>query len=191
LLDVRTIEEFNAAHIANALQANWNNESEFATRTNHLDKEKPLYIYCQAGGRSAAANNWLQKQGFKNIVELSGGMIAWKKENKPVVGVAPVTQFTKADLDKMMDKKDEVYLIDFGAAWCAPCVKMKPTIEELQKEYKGKFTFINIDAGVQINLQKEMAVESLPTFFVYKNDTMLMRFEGITTKEQFVKVMFK
>lgn len=190
ILDVRTLAEYNKGHIKDALLANWNEQEEFKRRVSFLNKEKPVYVYCQAGGRSAAANSWLTNNGFKKVVELSGGMINWLKENKAVEGATVTTQFTKADFDKMISQKDIIYLVDFGATWCAPCVQMKPIIDDMVATHKGKFTLINIDAGVHINLQKEMSVETLPTFIVYKNGVVLMRFEGLTTKEQLVKVMF-
>lgn len=55
ILDVRTASEYNGGHLKNALQANWNDPAEFQNRTQHLDKNKPLYIYCLSGGRSSAA----------------------------------------------------------------------------------------------------------------------------------------
>ena len=54
ILDVRTAGEYQSGHIANALQANWLDPKEFKNRTQHLDKSKMIYIYCQSGGRSAS-----------------------------------------------------------------------------------------------------------------------------------------
>ncbi len=190
LLDVRTIAEYNRGHIQHALQANWNNLHEFATRTSHLQKEKALYVYCQAGSRSAAAATWLSQQGFSKVVNLNGGLIAWQKANKPVQSIDAITEYTMEDFNKLLVNKDELYLVDIGAPWCAPCVKMKPIIDNLQEEYKGKFTLINIDAGIHINIQTALKVEKLPTFIVYKNGVELTRITEITTKENLIKVLF-
>jgi rhodanese-related sulfurtransferase len=83
LLDVRTIEEYNNGHIKNALQANWNNQEEFQKKVANLDKRKPLYIYCQVGGRSAAATAWFLQNGFTKVYDLKGGFSAWKAADKP------------------------------------------------------------------------------------------------------------
>jgi rhodanese-related sulfurtransferase len=182
LLDVRTMQEYNRGHIKGAMQANWNNSAEFAERTAHLSKEKPVYVYCQAGGRSEAAASWLSAKGFR-VIDLSGGMIGWQKENKPVEGATATTEYTLADFKSMINDSTKTYLVDIGAAWCPPCVKMKPVVDELVKEKATAFTFVNIDAGVHINLQKELNVEALPTFIIYKNGIELKRIQGITTKE--------
>ncbi len=64
ILDVRTPDEYNSGHIKNALLANWNDKSEFERRISFLDKTKPVYVYCLAGGRSAAAAKKIIAIGF-------------------------------------------------------------------------------------------------------------------------------
>lgn len=86
LLDVPTANEFNNAHINNALQANWYNQEQFKDRVKHLDKSKPVAIYCQTGIRSAKAAKFLRKQGFKEVYDLKGGLTAWSIANKATVG---------------------------------------------------------------------------------------------------------
>ena len=89
LLDVRTKEEYQQGHIANALQANWNDDTEFEKRTSSLNISKPVYVYCLSGGRSAAAASNLRKKGY-NVVELKGGINAWRNANLPTEGNAKI-----------------------------------------------------------------------------------------------------
>jgi thiol-disulfide isomerase/thioredoxin len=39
-------------------------------------------------------------------------------------------------------KKDHVYVVEFWATWCGPCIVMMPHMSDLQEEYKGKATFV-------------------------------------------------
>ena len=55
VLDVRTAAEYNSGHIKNALQSDWTNPGEFNERIQYVDKDKPVYVYCLVGGRSATA----------------------------------------------------------------------------------------------------------------------------------------
>jgi rhodanese-related sulfurtransferase len=191
VLDVRTMDEYNKGHIKNALQANWNDTAEFNYRIAHIDKNKPVYVYCQAGSRSTKANAYLQQLGFKKVMELQGGIIAWKQAQKNVDGANNEVQLTMQDYEKLIADTSKIYVVDFGATWCAPCVQQKPILESLQKQYNKKFTLVTIDAGVHINLKAQMQVELLPTLFVYKHGKQTMRFEGLTPKELLEKELLK
>lgn len=78
LIDVRTPEEFDAGHIKNAKNIDYMN-SNFKSEIAKLDKSKPVYVYCQAGGRSAKAANMFVEAGFKDIHDLKGGYGSWKE----------------------------------------------------------------------------------------------------------------
>lgn len=83
VIDVRTPKEFQSGHIAGAMNLHVY-DKDFEQRVDKLDKNKPVYVYCKAGGRSAEATETLKSKGFKTIVELDGGMDAWTEAGKPV-----------------------------------------------------------------------------------------------------------
>lgn len=186
LLDVRTPEEFQSGHLANALHANWNDDAEFESRTKALDKSKPLYVYCLAGGRSSAAASWLNKQGFTKVYNLNGGINAWKQANKAIEGISNVKQITMDDYLALIPK-DKTVLVDVSAKWCPPCKKMKPIVEALQKEGN---TVVEIDGGDQTELCKQLHVTGFPVFIVYKNGVEVSRTEGLTEASK-LKEMLK
>jgi len=55
-------------------------------RIGELEKyrEKPVVVVCRSGARSANACALLGKQGFAEVYNLAGGMIAWQKASLPV-----------------------------------------------------------------------------------------------------------
>jgi rhodanese-related sulfurtransferase len=167
ILDVRTAGEYQSGHIQNALQANWNDAKEFQDRTQHLDKSKPVYVYCQAGGRSAAAQSLLTEKGY-TVVNLEGGMSNWKMNQLPVEGNANAVQMRVADFDKVIAENKTV-LVDIGATWCPPCRKMLPTVDQIKKEQGSNLYFLAVDGGVDMDVMKHLQFESLPTFIIYKN----------------------
>lgn len=82
LIDVRTPKEFKSGHIANAENIHLY-DADFEERIEKLDKNKPVYVYCKSGGRSAEAADILAGKGFK-VVELRGGIEAWEQAENPV-----------------------------------------------------------------------------------------------------------
>jgi rhodanese-related sulfurtransferase len=186
ILDVRTAGEYQSGHIKNALQANWNDSKEFQDRTQHLDKSKTVYIYCQAGGRSAAAQNELIQKGYK-VVNLEGGMSNWKMNQLPVEGNASAVQMRVTDFNKVI-ADNQLVLVDIGATWCPPCRKMQPTVDQIKKEQGNALYFLAVDGGVDMDVMKHLQFESLPTFIIYKNGKEVWRKQGIVAAEEFKKV---
>ncbi len=182
ILDVRTAEEFKTGHIKNALQADWKDQAQFKDRVQYVDKNRPVYIYCLVGGRSAAAAEWMRENGYSDVIELKGGINAWKKANKPVEGSSN-EPLMSLDQYKASIPDDRMVLVDFGATWCPPCVKMAPVFEALQKNKDLHFVFIKIDAGVQTELMKTMNVDKLPTLIIYKKGKEKWRDSGIIEKK--------
>jgi len=84
ILDVRTPEEFKEGHLKGAVNINFYDD-DFAQQAAKLDKNKPVFVYCAMGGRSASAAGQMAKSGFTSIFDLKGGITAWKKAGKPVV----------------------------------------------------------------------------------------------------------
>lgn len=186
VLDVRTAGEYKSSHIKNALQADWNNQQQFMERIIYVDKDKPVYIYCLVGSRSNAAANWMRSNGYKNVVELQGGINAWKRENKPVEGSSNMPQMTMEQYNDSL-LKDKTVLVDFGAEWCPPCIKMNPVLDELEADKDLKFSLLRIDAGVHTNLMKELDLEPIPVFIIYKKGKEVWRRQGIVSREELRK----
>ena len=84
LIDVRTPQEIDNGYIEKAVNINIA-DADFEVKLMHLDKSKPVAVYCGVGGRSGKAATILTKLGFTKIYDLQGGMTAWKSQNKPIV----------------------------------------------------------------------------------------------------------
>lgn len=143
ILDVRTKEEFSNGHIPNALQADWTNKEEFKVRSESLNKAMPIYIYCLSGGRSASAAKQLRTTGF-TVFELKGGINAWNNNKQPLEGASTERGISLNEFQKLLDN-NEMVLVDFGAKWCPPCVKMNPILTMFSK-HMPNVKIVKIDA---------------------------------------------
>lgn len=80
LIDVRTPEEFQAGHLPSAININWF-DADFAQQVEKIHKDKTIYFYCKAGGRSLKASERLAALGYPHVVNLEGGYDTWSKKN--------------------------------------------------------------------------------------------------------------
>ena len=182
VLDVRTAGEYKSGHLKNALQADWFNKQQFEERTRYLDKQKPLLVYCASGVRSEQAAKWLLKQGFKEVFNLKGGTSAWQLEGKQLEAETAVVQMALNTFQQKVNVQGFV-LVDVGAEWCPPCKKMEPVLAQLQQEMNGKYQFVKVDGGIDIEVMKSIKASALPTFIVYKDGKESWRKEGIVDIE--------
>ncbi len=84
IVDIRDIKEFNAGHIAGAVNFP---AASFDSRAAELEpfREKPVIIVCKMGQQASAVGRKLKAMGFENVRRLSGGMAEWTASNLPVV----------------------------------------------------------------------------------------------------------
>ncbi len=182
VFDVRTAAEYNTGYLPHALQADYTNKAEFNERVKYLDKQKPVYIYCLSGGRSAKAAQWMRENGFSKVVELENGVNAWKQAGLPLEGVnAKKPQLTIDAYNKGIAKG--VVLTDVGAEWCPPCKQLEPVLKAfLQNHPQVKLQ--KVDGGNDTDVMKAIGAKGLPTLIVYKNGKEVWRKQGVATAEE-------
>jgi thiol-disulfide isomerase/thioredoxin len=49
-----------------------------------------------------------------------------------------IASYAAGDLNKRTASKDTIYIVNFWATWCVPCVKELPAFNKIQEEYKDK-----------------------------------------------------
>jgi len=84
IIDVRTPKEFESGHIKEALNINFM-DNGFLEQMAKLNMDKPVYLYCRSGKRSAAAAKKLKDLGFKDVSDLEGGILNWSKSKLETV----------------------------------------------------------------------------------------------------------
>ena len=76
VLDIRTPDEFNEGHIANAINIDfWGDD--FSSQLAKLDKNQTYLLHCRSGGRSSSALETFRKKGFSNLIHLNEGIATW------------------------------------------------------------------------------------------------------------------
>jgi rhodanese-related sulfurtransferase len=83
VLDVREQSEYDAGHIINSRLISL---GKLKDRVGELEKyrTRPIVVVCRSGSRSESGTAFLNKQGFTQVVNLTGGVAAWQKANLPL-----------------------------------------------------------------------------------------------------------
>ena len=84
LIDVRTQDEFNEGHLEKATLIDFYSEN-FPEEIAKLDRDKEYLVYCHSGGRSSKCMKMMGDMGFKNVFNMSGGILDWTENQYEVV----------------------------------------------------------------------------------------------------------
>jgi len=95
LVDVRSTPEFDPGHPAGALNVPLLEPDEdtgvmlpnpdfVRVMQANFPPDTPLVISCQTGGRSARASQMLEAFGYMNVINVTGGFVAWQQADLPI-----------------------------------------------------------------------------------------------------------
>lgn len=60
-------------------------------------------------------------------------------------------------------------LVDFWAAWCAPCRALAPLLEQLEERHRGRLRVVKVDTDAESDLAARYGVRSLPTLLLFRD----------------------
>lgn len=80
VLDVRNPDEYAICKIPGSHLIPL---AELSARLGELDKGAEIVVHCKMGGRSTQAQIFMQQNGFKNVTNLTGGILAWADQCDP------------------------------------------------------------------------------------------------------------
>ena len=188
IIDVRTEQEFILGHIIEATNIDYYSE-QFIEKLNVVRKDLPIYVYCRSGGRSSSAANKMRELGFKKVYNMLGGITSWEAKgfemiSSKVVNRSKQPKVMKAELNRILEN-NSIVMINFSTQWCVPCKKMKPVIEDIQRN-NSNIKVLFIDADINKELVTEYQIRGVPTVLVYHNSKEVFRKIGIISKEELV-----
>lgn len=81
LLDVREPDEYAAGHIPGITLIPM---GEVADRLSEIPTDREVIVTCRTGNRSAQVVDFLRQQGYTNVHNMEGGIVAWEEAGYPV-----------------------------------------------------------------------------------------------------------
>lgn len=82
LVDVREKSEWQVGHAPQAIHIP---VSSVSAKLDRIKSDRPVLVVCRSGNRSRGVVSTLRKQGFDNVINLSGGMRAWQSAGGSVL----------------------------------------------------------------------------------------------------------
>ncbi|MGB4413891.1 MAG: thioredoxin [Paludibacter sp.] len=111
-----------------------------------------------------------------------------KMKNAPkVTDHENILVLTEQNFDQQT--KNKIVLVDFWAAWCAPCRIMAPILNEVAAELPEGYRVGKVNIEEYQSMAQRFNVRNIPTLILFKNGKELNRFVGVKTKNYLLKEM--
>lgn len=132
ILDVRTQQEYDSGHIPNAILIP---VGELEDRLGELDEMKTILVYCQSGVRSAQARQILADNGFSEVYNLEGGIIAWQEAGLEINHLPIIEDLIVTPEEPKFFKETNIILK--GKSCDIKCIASDPDKDELSYEWSA------------------------------------------------------
>ena len=82
-----------------------------------------------------------------------------------------------------------VALVDLWAAWCGPCLRIAPVIEQLAADYAGKIRVYKLNIDENPLTPGRFGVQSIPTLMIFKDGTLVDGIIGAVPRQEIERVL--
>jgi thioredoxin len=130
------------------------------------------------GAEVATSDGWLRR--FLRSSARSRSSI--RAVNQESVMTNPAT-ITDADFDEQVRRTDRPVLVDFWAAWCAPCRAMEPIVHALAEGYGQRVTIAKVDVDANPRTAGKLGIRSIPTMILFDHGEPVQRLVGVQQRE--------
>lgn len=89
-----------------------------------------------------------------------------------------------SNFDQIVLQAEIPVLVDFWAAWCAPCRMVAPLVEELAEEYDGRISFVKLDVDQNPKTASKYGIMSIPTLLIFKKGEPVSHTVGLRPKAE-------
>jgi thioredoxin 1 len=102
-----------------------------------------------------------------------------------------VTEVSDSSFETDVLKSDRPVLVDFWAAWCAPCRMLAPTVEAVAEKYASSARVVKLNVDDNPSVSQRYGIKGIPTLILFKNGKEEERVVGATSEAAISKMIDK
>jgi thioredoxin 1 len=100
-----------------------------------------------------------------------------------------VQHVTDRTFEQEVLKSDRPVLVDFWAAWCAPCRMIAPAIEQIAEDYDGRAKVVKVDVDQSGDVSARYNIRGIPTLLLFKDGMIKDQIVGATSKDNITRMI--
>lgn len=100
-----------------------------------------------------------------------------------------IREVTDDSFERDVLKADRPVLVDFWAAWCAPCRMLAPTIEQIAQDFEGKARVVKLDVDDNAVTSARFNIKGIPTLLLFKDGEVKDQVVGATSRDNIARMI--
>lgn len=102
-----------------------------------------------------------------------------------------VHEVSDSSFEKDVLQSNQPVLVDFWAAWCAPCRMLAPTVEAVAEKFAGNASVVKLNVDENPTVSQRYGIKGIPTLILFKDGKEEERVVGATSKEAISRMIEK
>lgn len=92
-----------------------------------------------------------------------------------------IVHLSEADFDETVS--NGLTLVDFWAEWCAPCLALAPTMDEIADSYSEKLRVAKVNIDSNPSIPAKFGIRGIPTVILFKDGEQVDMFVGASPQK--------
>ena len=102
-----------------------------------------------------------------------------------------VREVSDTSFEEEVLRSDKPVLVDFWAAWCAPCRMVAPVVEAVADEYKDGARVVKLNVDDNPSIAQRYGIKGIPTMILFRSGKEEERVVGATSRESLSRLVGK
>lgn len=102
-----------------------------------------------------------------------------------------VKDVSDASFEKDVLQSKHLVLVDFWAAWCAPCRMIAPTVEAVAEQYQESAAVVKLNVDENPLVAQRYGIKGIPTLILFRSGQEVQRIVGATSKQALSQLIEK
>ncbi len=100
-------------------------------------------------------------------------------------------EISDSDFEQEVLGSDQPVLVDFWAAWCAPCRMMSPTVDAVAEQYAGNARVVKLKVDDNPGVAQRYGIKGIPTLILFRQGKEAERIVGAVSKDALSRMIEK
>ncbi len=102
-----------------------------------------------------------------------------------------VSEVTDSNFEQAVLQSDKPVLVDFWAAWCAPCRMLAPTVDALAEQFADNLSVVKLNVDDNPSIPSRYGIKGIPTLILFMNGEEADRLVGANSRDTIARMIDK